>query len=507
MTDYFFRLRNTKVFLGELLALIALLALGACGGSEVAGVGSGGTGIATVVDGTVSGFGSVFVDGTEYDDSSASVRRDDDVSGVTSNADLRIGQRVRLELDSTGKVQTATVLPQLVGPVTQAQDASGTLRVMGQWVRLAGSAGDAGHGAMAARSGFSSGAAGIGDDVEVHGSWVYDSGLASYVLIANRIEKLADAADPVLLSGVLQSVAGNTLVLNAANGLSAQAAAMPAAIGPGSLVRLWATRAAWLARTANPGQSLPLARIVSVSVQAATLGDQGLKLSGPVGRFDAVNRTIEIQGTVVDLPASLQLDASQLVPGHFLSLDARLSGGRLIASSANQRGNAGSATDLGQTIVLKAIVSGISWNGSPVNFKLRGVDVTVAQALVPAACRQAGANADLIVEVRGSFLLGNDVVTASEVLCTVTSGSDPMGGAGMGNFTLDRTGVVTQLSLANKSFVLQTAQGNISVQWDARTYFANDFIKHPESLSGQSVAVEGVIQTGILRAQKIMHGG
>ena len=77
----------------------------------------------------------------------------------------------------------------------------------------------------------------------------------------------------------------------------------------------------------------------------------------------------------------------------------------------------------------------------------------------------------------------------------------------MGNVTLDRVGLVTQLDLANKSFVLQTAQGNTTVQWDAKTYFQSEFIKHPESLSGQSVAVEGVLQTGILRAQKVLRSG
>ena len=132
MTLHTLNPRYGKLILIRLLVIVTVLGLTACGGGEIAGVGSGGTGIASVVDGTVSGVGSVFVDGTEYDDSSASVRRDDDVSGITSNADLRIGQRVRLELNSTGKVQTATVLPQLVVPVTQAQDAAGTLRVMGQ---------------------------------------------------------------------------------------------------------------------------------------------------------------------------------------------------------------------------------------------------------------------------------------------------------------------------------------------------------------------------------------
>ena len=51
------------------LGAAALMLLAACGGGgsvDVAGVGSGGSGVAS---GSVTGFGSVIVDGVEYDDS------------------------------------------------------------------------------------------------------------------------------------------------------------------------------------------------------------------------------------------------------------------------------------------------------------------------------------------------------------------------------------------------------------------------------------------------------
>ena len=62
--------------LPQLAALIAATILAACGGGETAGVGSGGTGggptssIPTVTGG-ITGFGSVVVDGTIWDERNA----------------------------------------------------------------------------------------------------------------------------------------------------------------------------------------------------------------------------------------------------------------------------------------------------------------------------------------------------------------------------------------------------------------------------------------------------
>ncbi|MEI8159244.1 MAG: hypothetical protein WCH60_20475, partial [Burkholderiales bacterium] len=57
---------------------LTILFLFACGGGiSVSGVGSGGSGIA---QGSVTGFGSVIVNGVEYDDSSA-VSQSEDATG------------------------------------------------------------------------------------------------------------------------------------------------------------------------------------------------------------------------------------------------------------------------------------------------------------------------------------------------------------------------------------------------------------------------------------------
>ena len=59
----------------------------------MAGVGSGGSGVAS---GTVTGFGSVIVDGVEYDDSGAS-RQSEDAAGGLVNAPVKLGQQVQVQ--------------------------------------------------------------------------------------------------------------------------------------------------------------------------------------------------------------------------------------------------------------------------------------------------------------------------------------------------------------------------------------------------------------------------
>lgn len=467
-----------------LWAVAIVLALSACGGGSsggpdlVAGVGTGGSGLA---EGTVSGFGSVFIDGVEYDDSNASVQQDDGAGGAV-NAELKLGQRVRLALGKSNAVQSAIVMPQLVGPVTQAMDAAGSIKVMGQGVRLSDNT---------VQSGFGAAKPALGDELEVHGTWVYDSATASYVLSASRVEKLTSTPDPVQLSGLVQSMAGNTLRLNGAAGTVIQPPSMPPGLTVGRLVRVWASRAAL---TAAAGKTLLASRVVDSTLSATEVAEQSLRLGGPVAQYNAASRTLEVQGVKVQLPAGMQVDEAALSRGEFVAMEVKRMGGVLVATALNLRGG---TADLGQSVSLKAVSSGIDWKAAPVRFTLRNVSVIASQLVVDATCRQASLEADVLVEVKGRLAATTDTVVATEVRCTV-QGNNTVSGA-----TVSRTGTVSQLNLQARSFVLLTARGSINVKWDAQTYLPTELTKHPESLTGQSVEVEGVYQTGVLRARKI----
>ena len=71
------------------------------------------------VSGSITGFGSVFVDGAEYDDTAATVSDDTDPANpVASTLDaLAIGQSVDLSLDSAGRFRHLGIGATLAGPI------------------------------------------------------------------------------------------------------------------------------------------------------------------------------------------------------------------------------------------------------------------------------------------------------------------------------------------------------------------------------------------------------
>ena len=124
------RARVMDKWLGWLWVLMScwLAGCGGAGSDLVAGVGSGGSGVAS---GSVSGFGSVIVDGVEYDDASAA-HLVENGNGSWVNADVKLGQRVRLVYAGSQVAQRVEVQAQLRGPVGSVVDANGRVQVLGQ---------------------------------------------------------------------------------------------------------------------------------------------------------------------------------------------------------------------------------------------------------------------------------------------------------------------------------------------------------------------------------------
>lgn len=122
---------------GLLASLLAatLVACGGGGGSSSAGVGTGGTGSFAV--GTISGFGSIIVNGVRYDDRSASVVDDDD--DASSSGALAIGQVVELRGSVasdglTGTASSVSFFSELKGPITAV--GANSVTVFGQVVNV-----------------------------------------------------------------------------------------------------------------------------------------------------------------------------------------------------------------------------------------------------------------------------------------------------------------------------------------------------------------------------------
>jgi hypothetical protein len=125
-----------------LAATVAVCVLVACGGEQVAGIqGSGAPTAAstpTTVVGTITGFGSIFVDGVEYATSGAQIRIDDQPA---TESQLRVGQVVTVKgsVNADGTTGTATDVSfsgDVQGAVTQVDVDGGTFVVLGQTVRV-----------------------------------------------------------------------------------------------------------------------------------------------------------------------------------------------------------------------------------------------------------------------------------------------------------------------------------------------------------------------------------
>jgi len=120
----------------------ATLALAACGGGGssggIGGTGGGGGGIGGtgVAYGTITAFGSVWVNGVEYGTGSTTFKTDDHPNGGATQGDLRIGMVVRVDGSVSGKrADTITVDDAVKGFVEQVIDAN-RLVVMGQTIQI-----------------------------------------------------------------------------------------------------------------------------------------------------------------------------------------------------------------------------------------------------------------------------------------------------------------------------------------------------------------------------------
>jgi hypothetical protein len=478
---FFAQSRGLWPVLKQVLFILGWLALASCGGGGISvsgGVGSGGTGLA---DGTLSGFGSVIVDGLTYTDTNAAVVRED-ADGVALNTDAKLGQRVRVAYTSTTAGDVATrveVLPQLIGPVTRVVGSDGLVQVLGQSVRVAEVSGLMGE-ALTVMAGVSQASAlALNDEVEVHGTWVWNAVASVYELRASRIEKQSTVSSTVLLNGVMsdiQRLGGVTTFGINGNLGRLQVAQLPSDAVVGTLVRIWIDRAAlatrpWVAK-----------RVVRASLSTVDVADRStLRLGAHAARFDTPSRQLEVQGLRLDVPSGVDADDDALNRGDYVSVAVTRQGNQWVVDKAQART---ATAGLGNTVEIKGVANDIDFNTTlPVSFSLRGVDVVAGAGAIESNCRQALANADLQLEVTGQVVSGSAAVQAQRVRCTAVLGSQVV---------VERRGMVASVDTAQQRLVVLTVEGPVAALWDANSFFE----QRPDMLSGRKVEIEGVYTNG-----------
>ena len=465
-----------------LAALCCVILMVACGGAGELGSGGTGTGSSAAL-GTVTGLGSVFVDGVRFDDSNAAVQIDN-LTDTPDTTEAKLGQRVQLAFTFNGVdslAQTVNIEPELVGAVDTL--VSNGFVVLGQTVVINT---DPVAGPVTQ---FDGGYTGLGDVqisnlVEVHG--VPRTTGSVTVIQATRVEKRIapgylrvvgvvsalskDGAQfslgglVVNASGAVRVPAGRALANDQSVVVLASASGLQA--GSGAPV-LTAGRVRIRERVNGPEQAY-VGGVVSNSVAATSFN-----LGGMAVNYDSATE-ITPKGATLANGAYVQVRGNFAADGSLSASRIKLRDGIL---DAELRGTA-----IGYVALAKT-------------FTVRDVPVSAAGTnVIDSSCP-----ADLsgvYVEVKGTLRLTG--IVAASVKCS----ADPAPAGAV----IERRGVasVTPVEYATNSFTLTVDGAPLKVRWTPLTYF-KDLARTRDSLDRTSLRVEGVLNkgTGVLIATKI----
>jgi hypothetical protein len=458
--------------------LLALALLASCGGDGV--VGSGGTGKSGgIAIGTVSGFGSVIVDGVAYHDLGAPVLSET-APGVETLSEVRLGERVAVTFTQSGVASVVRIETALSGPVATAVS-SGRFSMLGQTVAI--NAGSGTGPTTQFGGGYrTAGDVAAGDPVDVHGVLVQLGG--SYAIAATRIDKLAAPPAYLRVSGVVGGVSGGSPTTFALGGLtvdSGVATLLPAgaALANGKSVTVLALPSGYVA--SGPGSPrLQAAQVRIATLEAGTLDDY---VSGSVSALDASAKTFLLGAQRVNYAAAAIAPAGAVpANGQYVQVQGKVGGDGTLAASAMAIRDAETEDDS----ELRGNVS--AFDAASNTFTVRGVFVDAASATLQ-GCPAGGLANGLYVQVDGS--LTNSGVAARTVRCE----GEPAGG------TVERRGVASAVDLVTRSFTLTPQQGAaVTVDWIDSTYFRD---LTPSTLGGKSLRVEGTFIGSALVASKV----
>ena len=235
----------------SLMAIAVAATLSACGGGgsatslspPVSGPTGGATsGIASVSSGTLTAFGSVFVNGHEYATTNASVIDDDTGASTTSTAGLEVGMVLDVKADASSTMSNPMaselhVHPLARGIVDASDNTASTLTVMGQTIQLTAAttfsdkracltASTSPCTAIAGQSGLSvttgsGSSATAGNYVSVDG-YLYDSGSSAPANIVATLVSIHDAPTASTgpgykAEGVVTAASGSTVTIGGLN--------------------------------------------------------------------------------------------------------------------------------------------------------------------------------------------------------------------------------------------------------------------------------------------------
>ena len=307
------------------LALVAAVA-GCGGGGGVADSLVAATPVSAFTQGTITGFGSIIVNGVRFDESSASVT--DDAGTQRSATALALGMRVEVDsgaVDASSATAHAAAVRYgslMLGPVAAVDSSASTVTVLGQVVDVSSS--------TVFSDSLSAGlsAVTVGALVEVHGQ----VNAATGHITATRIES-ATGATAYKLRGTVAGLdsTAKTFTLNGTLISYAGVAAsdVPSTLANGASLRVLLTTAqsggVWVAQSLGVKGGKPEDR--------ATAHLRGSITAFTPGTSTSTSTSFSVDGVVVDASAANFLDGSSgLALGVAVEVQGKMSNGVLVAS-------------------------------------------------------------------------------------------------------------------------------------------------------------------------------
>ncbi|MGD9834465.1 MAG: DUF5666 domain-containing protein [Piscinibacter sp.] len=349
-------IRSTWLRWGGALMLALAAVVAGCGGS----VGVGGTG--SYASAPIEGFGSIYVGGIKYDDSTASVVDED--GAPSSRGALGLGMTVEVEggaiggteAEPTAVANRIRTVSEIVGPASAVDAPAGTLVVFDQTVVV-----DA---FTVFDASFANGLAGVpvGSNVEVFGS--FDAAASRF--LATRIAPRAGTLAAYKVRGPVNELDTTARTFRIGTALFSYDGAPPL-LAEGAYLRVQTQTQAVAGRWP----------VSSVDAGVRPLPDlDRIKLRGAITRY-ASDADFDLNGQRVDArTASFIGRPGDLALGKVVVVDGASAGGVLVASKVRldeRGGSQGSVTLQGAIGTLDTSAQTFVLRGSTVEYGGNGV--------------------------------------------------------------------------------------------------------------------------------------
>jgi hypothetical protein len=401
---------------GPIAALAVALALGGCGGdssdsSTTTTTPGTVTPTSSVYSGSISGFGSVIVNGVRFETVGASTS-DDDGAEVRLE-DLRIGMPVTVSGsadDSTGR-GTATQLTLshgTTGPVTNVNTGAGTLDVVGQPVQT-----DTSTVYVDIAGGLTDLANGTPSVVEVHGVLQSNGTLLAAVIenktgfpgvrVVGRMASWSEGAKTFVVGGITVNYTSATVTGNLGDGKRVKIRTTTEVPDDTGLLTLGVDSTVKVKSGAANGESVP--------------ANTYLKLEGVVETLPDSNGLLTVSGTPVNV-SSATGKAIITAVGQLIEVKGTWDGSVLQATKVEAEDGGEDRNEL-----YGAVSELQPSSGTPTSVVVHGVTVDVSSAVFTNGKTAADLVVGSYVEIKGHVVDGVLVATKVEL----KTGSDAAG--------------------------------------------------------------------------------